>query len=123
MYRLLLVTLLISGCVHVSKNVVIDRSDQPILQDDVEVYSRAEQVPAECELVAYLHASASDDFSDEAEVVEKFRKQAGELGANAVMVRKAWANGSARPASVFASPSSNEFDAEAFWCSPEEGGS
>ena len=114
MYRLLLIPLLVSGCVHVSKNVVVDRSNQPVPQENVEVYSRSEQLPDGCELVAYLHASASDDFSDEAEVVEKFRKQAGELGANAVTVRKAY-GAKTRSSSVFDSPSASEVDAEAFW--------
>ncbi|MEJ2502273.1 MAG: hypothetical protein P8177_02990 [Gemmatimonadota bacterium] len=119
MKRLLLVTLVLSGCVHVSKDVLVDRSDQPIPQESVEVYARSEQVPETCELLAYLHASASEDFSDEAEVVDEFREKAGKLGANAVTVRQSY--GRTRPSSVFDSPSAQEYEAEAFWCSEGAG--
>lgn len=116
MKRLLLLTLVLAGCVHVSKDVLVDRSGQPVPQENVQVFFRDDQVPEACERVAYLHASASEDFSNEGKVFDKFRKEAGKLGANAVSVREAY--GGSRPSSsLFDSGSDREYDAEAFWCS------
>jgi hypothetical protein len=120
MKRLLLFTLVLSGCVHVSKDVFVDRSDQPVPQEEVRVYFRGDPLPETCERVAYLHASASEDFSHEGKVVDKFKKEAGKLGANAVTVREAYGSSRSNP-SVFDSLSDREFDAEAFWCSAGAG--
>ena len=117
---LLPLMLVVSGCVHVSKDVLVDRSAQPVPQEHVRVYLFGEELPEACEQVAYLHASASEDFSDRDEVVEKFRKEAGKLGANAVSVRAAFAN-SRRGSSFLSSPSAREFDADAYWCAGAAG--
>lgn len=115
MKRLLLLAFVLSGCVHVSKDVLMDRSDQPVPRENVQVFLAGDEVPAACERVAYLHASASEDFSNEGKVLDKFRKEAGKLGANAVSVRQAY--GGSRPSSsLFDSGSDREYDAEAFWC-------
>ncbi len=116
MRMLLLFTLALSGCVHVNKDVVMDRSSQPVPQEQVKVYFLGDELPETCERVAYLYASASDELSDERKVVDKFKKEAGKLGANAVTVREVYGS-TERNTSVFNSPSAKEFDAEAFWCS------
>lgn len=117
---LLLLVLMLSGCVHVSKSVLVDRSDQPVPREDVQVFFNRDQISETCERVAYLHASASEDFSSERKVVDKFKKEAGKLGANAVTVREAY-GGSRASSSLFDSRSDREFDAEAFWCSEAAG--
>jgi hypothetical protein len=115
MRRLLFITLVLSGCVHVSKDVLVDRSSAPVPQEDVQVYFVGDELPERCEPVAYLHASADVNFGDQEKVVSKFTKEAGELGANAVVIRESYGS-SRRSASVLDSPSANEYDAEAFWC-------
>ena len=121
MRKLLILTLVASGCVHMSKEVLVDRSSQPVPREDVRVVFDDDDVPESCERVAYLLAAASTELADQDDVLDKFRKEAGKLGANLVMVQQAY--GSSRPSSsVFDSGGDTEFDGEAYWCPDGEGG-
>lgn len=115
MKKLLLLTLVLTGCVHVNRSVLVDRSDQPVPKEEVQVFFDRDAIPETCERVALLHASASEDFTNERKLADKFRGEAGKLGANAVNVREAY---TARRAStsLFDSGSAREFDAVAYWC-------
>lgn len=121
MSRLLLIlTIVLVGCVHMTKDVLVDRSDQPVPQEDVRFVADSDAVPDSCELVAYLYGAASEDFSSEQKVVDKFKKQAGKLGANLVTVQEAY--GSSGPSSsVLDSGGDTEFDGEAYWCGEGSG--
>lgn len=121
MKKLLLLTLVLSGCVHVSKSVLVDRSDQPVPMEEVSVVFDNADVPDACERVALLHAAASEDFTDQRELADKFKKEAGKLGANTVYVQESYASTRAST-SLFASGSDTEFDAEAFWCPGQAAG-
>ena len=58
-YRKLLIAgicLLITGCVSVSKTVLIDRSASPVPEERANVFLAQDSVPASCERVALLHA-------------------------------------------------------------------
>ena len=107
-----------SGCVHVSKDVIMDRSDHPVPREDVRVVTSDDDIAESCELVAYLQASATEELSDDQDVADKITKKAGKLGANVVYVRELY-GGSGPRSSVFEAGSDREFDVEAFWC-PEE---
>lgn len=120
MKKVLLLALVVSGCVHVNKDVVADRSDRPVPQESVQVFRFGDELPEECTRVAYLHVSASKDFSDRDKVVAKFRTEAGKLGANAVVVSEAF-SATRRGSSFFSSPSAKEYDGEAFWCQADGG--
>lgn len=120
MKKLLLLTMALSGCVHVSKSVIVDRSDQPVPMEEVNVVFDNDDVPDACERVAFMHANASEDFTDQRELADKFKKEAGKLGANTVYVQESYASSQAST-SLFESGSDTEFDAEAFWC-PSGGG-
>ena len=114
--------LVLSGCVHMSRSVLVDRSDQPVPSEDVAVFFPVDRMPETCERVAELHASASKELTSEEKVVGEFKKEAGKLGANAVRVRKAYSGfGSLGSSSIYDSQSAREFDGEAFWC-PERSG-
>ena len=115
MRRMLLFALVLSGCVHMQKEVIMDRSDQPVPEEQVRFIVDSDDVPESCELVAYLYGAASEDFSSEQKVIDKFKKQAGKLGANLVTVQEAY--GSSGPnSSVLDSGGDTEFDGEAYWC-------
>lgn len=118
MKKLLLLTLVLSGCVHVSKSVLVDRSDQPVPMEEVNVVFDNDDVPDACERVALLQAAASEDFTDQRELADKFKKEAGKLGANTVYVQESYASTRAST-SLFESGADTEFDAEAFWCPAE----
>ncbi|MDX1675413.1 MAG: hypothetical protein R3314_11520 [Longimicrobiales bacterium] len=121
MRKLLILALAASGCVHMSRDVLVDRSSHPVPQEDVRVVFDDDDIPEGCERIAYLLASASTELADENDVMKKFRKEAGKLGANLVMVQQAY--GSSRPsASVFDSGGDTEFDGEAYWCPDGEAG-
>ena len=116
MKRLLLLTLALAGCIHVNKSVVVDRSDRPVPEDEVQVFFDRDEMPESCQRVAFLHAAASEDFTNERKLVAKFKEEAGKLGANAVKVQEAYGSSSRASSSLFDSGSDREFDAEAFWC-------
>jgi hypothetical protein len=118
MKRLLPLVLVLSGCVHMSKSVHMDRSDQPVPGEDVRVFAYSDDIPETCEPVADLHASASEELSSEKKVVDKLKKEAGKLGANAIRIQEAYSGGfgSLGSSSMLDSQSSREFDGEAFWC-------
>ena len=76
-----------SGCVTVNKTILQDRSSAPVPTSEVEIFLPGDAVPEGCERVAILHASGDEDLTDETDIYNKFREEAGKLGANAVEVR------------------------------------
>lgn len=82
----LLVPLLLSACVTVNKSI-LDRSfmAQPVPADEVHVYLPGDEVP-EHTRVAILNAKGDVDTTDEAEMIDKLREEAGKLGANAIIM-------------------------------------
>jgi len=44
-------------------------------------------IPDACERVALLHASGDEDLTDEGQMIDKLREEAGKLGANALHLR------------------------------------
>jgi len=86
MKKSLLFLLLLTGCVQVSKTVLMDRSNAPVPKGDVYVFLANDIVPETCERVAILHASGDQDLTDEGGMLDKLRDEAGKLGANAIHV-------------------------------------
>ncbi len=76
-----------TGCVHVSKSVLMDRSAFPVPVEQVNVFLPGDEVPDTCERVAILHASGSQDFSNESDMLNRLREETGDLGGNAVQIR------------------------------------
>ncbi len=99
MRRALLLTLLLVGCVHVNKSVLMDRSAYPLPMMDVSVFLPGDWIPDSCERVAILHASG--DYTNESQMLDKLREEAGKLGANAVHFQRI---------------SDGDADAFALWC-------
>lgn len=117
MKSLLPLVLLLSGCVHMSRSVLLDRSSAPVPAEQVRVVSVADSIPHGCERVADLHASASKELSSDEKVIGKFKQEAGKLGANVVRVGEGYSSfHSLASSSIFDSQDAREFDGEAFWC-------
>jgi hypothetical protein len=116
--RLAVLTLLAAGCVTVSKSVLMDRSAYPVPRDQVMVLLETDSVPATCERVALLHGSGPEGLTDEGDMWNKLRQEAGKLGANAVHIRSMEDPGTGERvvSAVFGTESDRDSDAIALWC-------
>ena len=119
--RTLLLTLFATGCVSVSKSVLLDRSMYPVPQQDVRVFLDGDSIPSTCERVALLHASGDEDFTDEGDMWDKLREESGKLGANAVLIHAIEEPGAAEriASGLFGTQSDRDANAIALWC-PDE---
>ena len=82
---------LMAACVTVSKTVLTDEfrsAPVPPGQVDVLLASMGDTIPSDCVRVAILHASGDEDVTDEGDMLEKLREEAGKLGANTVFVQR-----------------------------------
>jgi hypothetical protein len=79
-------TLLLSACVTVNKTV-LDRSFMaaPVAKEAVHIYLPGDEVP-EHTRIAILHAAGDVELTDESEMIDKLREEAGKLGANAIVM-------------------------------------
>lgn len=116
--RALLAALLLAGCVTVSKSVLMDRSATPVPRQDVQVLIEGDSVPSSCQRVALLHASGPEGFTDEGDMWDKLREEAGKLGANAVQIGEIQDPGAAEriASGLFGTEADRDADAIALWC-------
>ena len=78
--------LVLAACVTVSKSVLSrTHASQPIPQDDVHVYFVDDSIPQH-ERVAILMAEGDETFTDQGDLIDKMRTEAGKLGANAIIL-------------------------------------
>lgn len=107
-----------SGCVHVSKSV-LDHGYQayPYMEHEVDVFLVGDVPPDDCDRVAILHASGSNNAS-ETKIIDKLREEAGALGANAIHIQSAEDAGTGERvlAEVFGTVSDKDWDALALYC-------
>ena len=118
MRRLLLLPVILVGCVTVSKSVLTDRSDRPVPREEVYVFIESDTIPASCERVALLHASGAEDLTDEGQMIDRLREEAGKLGANAVHLRSMEDPGTGErvASAIFGTSADRDSDAVALWC-------
>ena len=78
--------LLLTACVSVNKSV-LDRSmmGSPISRDEVHVYLPGDSLP-EYRRIAILNAKGDGDMTNEGQMIDKLREEAGKLGANAIIL-------------------------------------
>lgn len=74
------------GCVSINKSV-LDSSFQanPVPAGEVKVFFPEDSIPPYTR-VAILNASGDADWSNEAQMIDKLREEAGKLGANAIVL-------------------------------------
>jgi len=123
MASLLAVSVFATACVTVSKSVLMDRSFAPVPQQDVYVFLLEDEIPEDCERVALLSASGEVDLTDEAQMIDKMREEAGKLGANAIQLRSIEDPGTGERvvAALFDTEADRDGAAIALWC-PSRGG-
>ncbi len=76
--------LVATSCVSVNKSV-LRPGLPPVPEWAVQVFFETDSIP-EHTRVAILHASGSSGFTDEAEMIDRLREEAGKLGANAIIL-------------------------------------
>ena len=110
--------LLLSACVSVSKSVLMDRSATPVPQHDVYVFLDNGEVPTDCERVALLNASGDDTFTNEGQMIDKLRQEAGKLGGNAILLQGMEDPGAGErfASALFGTRSDRDGQAVALWC-------
>src|SRR5690554_1936345 len=80
--------LLATACVTVNKSVLSrSRIAYPVPRDDVQVYFAGDTVP-EHERIAILTGSGDDEMTNQAQLIDKLREEAGKLGANAIILNE-----------------------------------
>ena len=118
MPRILIFLLLLTGCVHVSKTVLMDRSSSPVPKESVYVYLANDTIPNDCERVAILHASGEQDWTDEGDMIDELRSEAGKLGANAlhILTMEDAGTGEQLVAALLDTEADRDAEALALWC-------
>ena len=80
--------LLIAACVSVNKSVLSrSRVSQPVPRDDVQVYFAGDSVPTH-ERIAILSGEGDDNTTNQGQLIDKLREEAGKLGANAIILNE-----------------------------------
>ena len=111
-YSLLLVSVLVVGCVTASVTDLNTRSHAPVADQDVQIFLPEDTPPEDCERVALISTEGFGG-SEENQVYEKFRQEAGKRGANAVQVQGIEEAGTFKRL-MFGTESNG--DAIALWC-------
>jgi hypothetical protein len=114
-------TLLASACVTVSKSVLTEQyMSTPVPREGVAVLmaSVGDSLPRDCVRVAVLHASGDQDYTDEGDVLNKLRDEAGKLGANTVFLQNMEDAGTGERVvgALFGTNSDRDADALALHC-------
>jgi hypothetical protein len=116
--RIVVLCVVLTGCVTVSKSVLMDRSAYPVPQQQVQVLLEGDSIPSTCERVALMHASGDEDLTDEGDIWNKLRSEAGKLGANVVAIKEIEDPGTGEriAAAIFDISADRDADAIALWC-------
>ena len=76
----------LSGCVSVNRSILSEsRIGQPVPPNEVQVFFADDSIP-DHERIAILNASGSDSWTNEGQMIDRLREEAGKLGANAVIL-------------------------------------
>jgi hypothetical protein len=107
--------------VTVSKTVLTeDFKSAPVPPGRVDVLMAllGDEMPKGCTRIAILHASGDDDTTDEGDMLNELRKEAGKLGANTIYVQALEEAGTAERIvdGIFGSGSDRDADALALHC-------
>ena len=113
--------LALAACVTVSKSILSEAyMANPLPPGEVQLLlaSLSDSIPSTCERVAILHASGDQDLTDEGQVFDKLREEAGKLGANAVFVQNMEDAGTGERvvSAIFGTEADRDADAVALFC-------
>ena len=116
-HQLLLAVLALAGCVSVNKSILtVSPAGKTFALSDVTVYFESDSIP-EHTRVAILNAKGDVDMTNEGEMIDKLREEAGKLGANAIILGELEEPGAGRRAvsAVFGTPKDRESQAIAIY--------
>ncbi len=110
--------LIVSSCVNVSNTVLMDRTAYPVPPMEVNIFLPGDDISEDCERVALLFASGNQHFTDEGDLLNSLREEAGELGANAIDIQFMSEAGTVEviAAAVLDAPVERDADAIALYC-------
>jgi hypothetical protein len=75
-----------AGCVSVNKSVLSQsRLAHPVPAEDVRVYFADDSIP-DHERIAILNAKGAEHWTNEGQMIDRLREEAGKLGANAIIL-------------------------------------
>lgn len=126
MKRALLFLLVLTSCVQVSKSV-LDHSfaSAPVPREGVNVLlaSVGDEIPEACTRVAILHGSGPEEWTDEGDMINKLREEAGKVGANTLFIQNMVDPGTGERivSAIFETEADRDPDAIALFCPAEEG--
>jgi len=82
------IALIAIGCVSAKATLLNpDMRFDPVPWEEVRVYLSEEDVPGEFETIAIVRSEGKEVFTTEAQMLEKMKKKAGALGANAIILK------------------------------------
>ncbi len=77
----------LSGCVSTNSTILGTNSPgAPVAEEHVAIYRTADQVPGKYREIALLNSTGESNWTNEHKMYESMKKEAGKLGANAVIV-------------------------------------
>ena len=113
-----------SGCVVTNASRLSTSSENRplVLPQDVALYRTASQVPRRYEEVALLNSSGDANYTNEAKMFESMKKEAGKVGANAVVLDALSEPGAGAKvaAAIFGVSAQRKGKALAIWVFPAE---
>lgn len=78
----------VAACVSVNKSVLSSAyADRPLTKEQVQVYFADDSIPAH-ERIAILNAQGDESMTNEGQMIDKLREEAGKLGANAIILQQ-----------------------------------
>ena len=99
MNKVAVVVLLVASCANLPHYVLQDRSAHPVPREEVYIFQPDDEIPEDCERVAFLFAKRNWHFTY-GSLRNSLREDAGDYGANAIHFRFT----SEENMAVFASP-------------------
>ena len=86
--RWVLPLVLLAGCVTANVAPLSDRAYAPVAPENVIVYLDEDDVPDDHEQVAIIYLEGDYAATDRAKMIRKARKEAAEVGANAIVLTR-----------------------------------
>jgi hypothetical protein len=78
----------VAACVTVNKSVLNNtRMMRPVAKDQVQVFFSSDTIPAH-ERIAILNGKGDEMLTNESQLIDKLREEAGKLGANAIILNE-----------------------------------
>lgn len=78
---------LISGCITMETTTLGPTNFEPVPSDQIYVFFSEDEIEYDFTRIALFHLEGDATWTQESKMIEKAKKRAGELGANAIVLR------------------------------------